>query len=68
MDDRGDERTEGKNRRRVRSRAINDKVQLEMQDVKENLSKVAEAITNISEDNNTRDQRLEELIKGFSTG
>ena len=39
-----------------------------MENVKEILSKVAEAITRISEDNNTRDRRFEELIKGFSIG
>ena len=45
------------------------KVQHDMEkNVEENLHKFAEAITRISEDNNTRDRKLEELIKGFSTG
>ena len=34
----------------------------------DNLNKVADAITKMNEDNNTRDRKLEELMKGFSTG
>ena len=39
-----------------------------MEDMNDNLSKVAEAITKMTEDNNARDRNFEELIKGFSTG
>ena len=44
------------------------KVKLDMENMNDNLRKVAEAITRMSEDNNTRDRKFEELIKGFSAG
>ena len=44
------------------------KVKLDMENMNDNLNKVAEAITKMSEANNSRDQRFEELIEGFSAG
>ena len=44
------------------------KIQLTKNDVKENLNKVAEALTKISDDNNTRDRKFEDLIKSINTG
>ena len=44
------------------------KVKLDMESMNDNLSKVAEASTKMTDDNNTRDRKFEELIKGFSTG
>ena len=43
-------------------------VKLDMENMNDNLSKVAEAIAKMTDDNNTRDRKFEELIKGFSTG
>ena len=43
-------------------------VKLDMENLNDNLSKVAEAITKMTEDNNARDRKFEELIKGFITG
>ena len=34
----------------------------------DHLNKVADAITKMNEDNNARDRKFEELMKGFSTG
>ena len=43
-------------------------VQLEMKDVKDNMNKVAEAISKLSDDNHTRDWKFEELIKKINEG
>ena len=43
-------------------------VQLEMKEVKVNMNKVAEALSKISDDNNTRDRKFEELIKRINEG
>ena len=44
------------------------KVKMDMESMNDKMSKVADAITKMTEDNNKRDHKLEELIKGFSTG
>ena len=41
-------------------------VQLDMKDVKVHMNKVAEALSKISDDNNTRDRKFEELIKSIN--
>ena len=39
-----------------------------MNDVKENLTKVAESLAKISDDNNARDRKLDDFIKDLYTG
>ena len=43
-------------------------VQLDMKDVKDHMNKVTEALSKISDDNNTRDRRFEELIQSINNG
>ena len=43
-------------------------VQLDMKDVKVHMNKVAEALSKISDDNNTRDRKCGELIKSINDG
>ena len=42
------------------------KVKLDMANMNDNLNKVADAITKMNEDNNARDRKFEELMKGFT--
>ena len=44
------------------------KVQFDMNDVKENLNKVAEALTKISDDINARDRRFDDFIRKLNIG
>ena len=44
------------------------KVKMDMANMNDNLSKVTNAITKMAEDNNARDRKFDEFMKGFGIG